>query len=174
MTKAVFRLSSFINLLTACRFSLASVSKQGKLQLINAQARCFLQRLFKTDGGLAQLKCQPTLSVPAKSMVRQFIEIRYVWMRCAERCSGIPNTNRVQHMCSCGSDTCQKLKALAGWEDILLHHWSEIVLASMKHRLIGLENISGFRLYQNICDRDLNRLRCKSCKVKFPFENRLH
>lgn len=76
--------------------------------------------------------------------------------------------------CTCGSGTCQKLKPLAGWENIPLHHWFEIILACMKHRLIGLENISSPRLHQNICDRDLNGLRCKSCKVKFPFENRLH
>lgn len=174
MTKAAFRLSSFITLLTACRFSPAPASKWGKLQLINSQARCFLPRLFETDAVLAQLKHQPSLSVPANSMVGQIIHIWYAGTCCAEGCSGILNTNRAQHVCACGSGTRQKLKPLAGWENIPLHHWFGIILACMKHRLIGLENISSPRLHQNICDRDLNGLRCKSCKVKLPFENRLH
>lgn len=174
MTKAVLKPSSFICLLTVWRFSVASVGKRGKLQLINAQARCFLQRLFETDAGLAQLKRQLSLSVPANSTFRQFTQIWYVGMCYAEGCLGILNTNRVQLMCTCESDTYQKLKSLAGWEDIPLHCWLEIVLAYMEHGLIGLENISGLRLHQNICDRNMNGLRCKSRKVKFPFEKHLH
>lgn len=107
--------------------------------LINGQARGFLQRLTETDAGLAQQKCQHSLSVPATSAVRQFIQIQCVWTHCAKGCSGILNTKDVQCVCTCGSDTCQKPKPSAGWEDIPLHNCFEIALVSMKHRLIGLE-----------------------------------
>lgn len=107
--------------------------------LINGQARGFLQRLTETDAGLAQQKCQSSLSVPATSTVRQFIQNWCVWIHCTKGCPGILNAKGAQCECTCGSDTCQKPKPSAGWEDIALHNCFEIAWVCMKHRIIGLE-----------------------------------